>query len=196
MRTRATTQLLLLLILLALCVAAAAWWIRGYEAKPKHNPPFANKLSVDRVTPNPRFDPVPADPTLYTHVAVLTADGEQVVLDARRHPVLFVAYWCPHCQRTLVALAHHRATLGSAPDIVSMGFVQGTSLAEAKRLTEEEVTALHLARLGKTYYLLNGNTHQYIPNGYPTLVFTRGGQLQMLYGEHAVQVWQTALRGR
>ncbi|MCL6548117.1 MAG: hypothetical protein K6T30_04315 [Alicyclobacillus sp.] len=197
LQTRASANLFLFAIVITCVVVAAVWWVYREEARPGHNPPFAVLLNEERVAPNPRFDPAPASPSLYTRVPVWTADGHQAVLDARRRPILFVAYWCPHCQRTLVLLSQHQTKVGEMPDVVSMGFVPGTSLREAKQLTRQEEQALHLTGLAnRTYYLVRPDANRYIPNAYPTLVFRHGWKLEMLSGEHTLQVWQTALDSR
>jgi thiol-disulfide isomerase/thioredoxin len=161
---------------------------------PQQNPPFAVKVNEQKVTPDSALDAVPADAARYRSITVFDANGRRVTLDAANAPVLFVAYWCPHCQRTLQLLSQNRSELRRLPVMVSMGFVPGTPLSEAVRLTQQEETALHLSGF-KTYYALDPSSRQWIPRGYPTLVFDRNGALQMLYGEHTLDVWQKVLGG-
>jgi thiol-disulfide isomerase/thioredoxin len=156
-------------------------------------PPFKVLLDVQKVTPSPSFDAQVVDAQLYSHVQVYTEDGKRVVLDAKQHPLLFVAYWCPHCQRTLVDLEKNQHQLKELPFVINMGFGPGASLAKAKLIEHQEMQALGLQSM-KFYYVVNDPKEQrYIPNGFPTLVFSRGDQLLSLYGEHQFDVWQRAI---
>lgn len=156
------------------------------------NPPFVNRLKDLPATPDPRFDPISAHASIYSDVTVYNANGRKVVLDATNTPILFVAYWCPHCQRTLVLLNKNRQSLSRFPTLVSMGFAPGTSLAEEVRLTHEEMDYFHIYNV-KEYYYLGSNSQQLTPQGYPTLVFPGKGGVLAMFGEHTLRVWQQAL---
>ncbi|MBX6351944.1 MAG: hypothetical protein IRZ10_01315 [Thermoflavifilum sp.] len=161
-------------------------------SRPLQNPPFSVKTAEQRVTPDNTVDPIPAATNIYGALHVLDASGHKVELDARRTPILFVAYWCPHCQRTLQLLVQNRDRLARLPVVVSMGFVPGTSVEQAVSLTRQEEQALHLAGL-TIYYAVDPSSRAWVPNGYPTLVYAADGQLRMLYGEHTLSVWQQVL---
>lgn len=155
---------------------------------PASNPPFENKLQQNVITPSPDFQPSPAP---VDRVTVLSADGKEMTLDLTKLPVLFQAYWCPHCQRTLVLLYQHRDTVRQ-PIIVSTGFVPGTTLKEAVSLTEQEEAALGV-HFPSIYYLLDNNVRSRVLHQYPTLYFPSGGKPQVITGERTLEIWQRAL---
>ncbi|MDQ0190241.1 TlpA family protein disulfide reductase [Alicyclobacillus cycloheptanicus] len=157
------------------------------------NPPFYNETKLDVVTPDPNYDPTSVNPAAYQNLTVYTADGKKVHLDAAKEPILFMAYWCPHCQRTLLLLQKNRSTLKTLPVVVSMGFQPGTTLSQAVKIGEEEKRGLNLTAY-QIYY--DVDTSQYAAlaqKGYPTLVFSDKGKLNQLFGEHTLSVWQQAL---
>ncbi len=156
------------------------------------NPPFVNRLKDLPATPDPRFDPTSARASIYSDITVYAANGRKVVLDAKNTPILFVAYWCPHCQRTLVLLNKNRQSLSQFPTLVSMGFAPGTSLAEEVRITQEEMNYFHINHV-KEYYYLGSNSQKLTPQGYPTLVFPGKRGVLAMFGEHTLSAWQQAL---
>lgn len=157
------------------------------------NPPFQNKLKVEVGQLDQNYDPKSVSASTFTHVQVVDGQGQKMTLSAAKQPILFVAYWCPHCQRTLVMLTKNESKLRQLPVIVSMGFQPGTTVAQAKKLTDAEHTTLGLSNQFHVYYGLYKNNAKYVPIGYPTLVFSDGQKLQMLAGEHTLGVWQHAL---
>lgn len=159
------------------------------------NPPFVSKLNVDIVKPIPVFNAVSANAKQYENVAVYSPSGKLVNLDARRQPILFEAYWCPHCQRTIVMLNKHRSQLSSFPILVSFGFQPNTSLHQAIKLTSTELKALNIKNV-KVYYVLQYHIRSYAPNGIPELVFSHSDKLESLSGEHTLQIWKMALESR
>ncbi len=157
------------------------------------NPPFKNELGLMVVTPGASFNPQTASSQLYNQVEALTAKGRMVMLNASRQPILFEAYWCPHCQRTLIALNKNKAHFKRLPVLVSEGFVPGTTLLQAIHLTSQEISAYHLNGF-RVYYILNTNeVAKNSKNGFPTLVFSRQGHLFTLTGEHTLAVWEKAI---
>lgn len=170
------------------------------QAAPKNdksegNPPFINKLKTDIVPQISTFNDVVVNSTQYNDVPVYTEGGKIVHLDARRQPILFEAYWCPHCQRTLVMLNKHRSQFGRFPILVSFGFQPNTSLHQAIKLTNAETKAFNIKNV-KVYYILQYHIRNYAPNGIPELVFFHNGKLESLSGEHTLQIWETALEKR
>ena len=157
------------------------------------NPPFKNELGLMVVTPSSSLNPQMAQTDIYTHVSVLTATGNKVILNAKNRPLLFEAYWCPHCQRTLVALNKNKSQLKRLPVLVSEGFVPGTTLAQAIQLTRQEFSYFHLSDF-QVYYIVNSHeVSKNAPNGFPTLAFMSQGQMLTLTGEHTLSVWKEAL---
>ena len=147
------------------------------------------------VTPSPLFNAVLAVPALYNKVAAVTAEGKKVTLNVDKQPLFFEAYWCPHCQRTLVALNKNKGQLKQLPVIVSEGFLTGTTLAEAVQITHQEFAALHLSGF-QVDYILNPNAGvENAKHGYPTLAFLKRRKTFTLSGEHTVSVWKLALNG-
>lgn len=163
----------------------------GGNTNAPNNPPFGIKTSLDQVTPNPAFDPKSASTAKYSKVEVLDAQGHHVTLDAHKQPILFEAYWCPHCQRTLKLFEKQLGTLPVQPVVVSMGFDKGTTLQDAVKLGKAESSALGLSGL-TVYYSLDPNISDYVPVGFPTMVFNDHGTLKALYGEHTLQAWEAA----
>lgn len=156
------------------------------------NPPFRDRLKDIPATPDPKFDPTQAKASVYDTVTVYAADGTKVVLDASKTPILFEAYWCPHCQRTLVLLNQNRDKIKQFPVLVSMGFAQGTSLAEAVKITQQEDQYFHLNNV-KEYYYLGSQTQTLVPQGYPTMAFPGQGGVLTMPGEHTLGAWAQAL---
>jgi len=157
------------------------------------NVPFRNELNLDRTPLSNVYDPHSAPLSTVTQVQVVTGEGQQVVLDADKQPIIFVAYWCPHCQRTLVMFSQEERQLHQLPVVVSMGFQPGTTLAEAKKLTQEERKTLGLSSDFTVDYALTVQSAKYVPHGFPNLVYSDGTTLQMLYGEHSLSAWKMAL---
>ncbi|WP_067616861.1 TlpA family protein disulfide reductase [Alicyclobacillus acidiphilus] len=141
-----------------------------------------------------KLDPTPVKQVDYTKIPVVDGEGRHVSLDARKQPVLFVAYWCPHCQRTLKLLSQEFHSLKQKPILVCVGYSQGTTLRQAVAVQHQEQTALHLAAF-QVYYDLNPKAGDvYAPAGYPTLVYQANDQLLSLYGEHTAAIWRQVLR--
>jgi thiol-disulfide isomerase/thioredoxin len=154
-----------------------------------NNPPFENKLDVHMQTPVSTFNPTTADVQDYSSVTVYSENGQKVILNAAEHPLFFEAYWCPHCQRTMVMWNTHRSELKAMPYFVSLGFAKGTSLSEAMRITHQELSTFHMQSV-QVYYLLNDSANQF---QFPTLAFSYQGHVSLLMGEHTLSVWKRAL---
>lgn len=186
---------LILLTLLFITSCGVPAPVGGKQGSGNHtpeNPPFTVLVNREKTGIDTQYDPQRAVGNLYHQITVYSADGRQTVLNAENQPILFSAYWCPHCQRTLVLLNQHASSIKNLPIIVSTGFAPGTSLQTAKRLTEEEEQGLHLS--GMTVdYLLGSRYQQYVPQGFPTLAYESQGKVDLLIGEHTLQVWQRAL---
>lgn len=158
-------------------------------------PAFTKDLGVAVGTPNSTFNDLTVKSGLYDHMKAMTADGRRVILNAQQQPLLFEAYWCPHCQRTLVLLDQSRSQLRRLPVVVSVGYFAGTSLAKAVQISREEMTELHLKGFTVDYILAPDAGVKYAGHGYPTLAFYTGGKLLTLSGEHTLAVWKRALNG-
>lgn len=162
---------------------------------PKHLR-FINELTDDVVPVDHTFDPqVVASSAPYEDIAVYTASGRQIHISAASHPVLFEAFWCPHCQRTLRLLSLHVRKPSELPWVVSMGYPSGTTVKEAARVSQKEMRAFGLTH-ATVYYSLSPQWRILVPQKFPTLVFPSKRHLLMLSGEHAWTVWREALRDR
>ncbi|GEO28163.1 hypothetical protein AAC03nite_39480 [Alicyclobacillus acidoterrestris] len=156
------------------------------------NPPFMNKLNLEVVTPSNTFNSFDMNKSVYTNVPVYDSSGKKISLDVDKQPIFFEAYWCPHCQRTLVLWNKNHSKLQESPAIVSSGFEPGTTLSQAVALSRAEVNALGLKGF-KIYFLL-GSAQKYTPAGIPSLIFKDKNQIEMLAGEHTLLIWEKALR--
>ncbi|WP_040290153.1 TlpA family protein disulfide reductase [Alicyclobacillus hesperidum] len=154
---------------------------------------FQNRTSDNIIAPDTKLDSQPVRGSLYKDVLVLQANGKSAHLDVTHGPLLFVAYWCPHCQRTLQLLTKLQSQLKQIPTLVDVGYPSGATLADAVRIDRAERAQLHLANF-PTYFILAPNAgDQYAPLGYPTLVYRQGGQTLSLFGEHTSAIWKQIL---
>lgn len=157
------------------------------------DPPFRVVTSLEVVTPDAKFDPTAASLSLYQSIPVYTASGKVVHLDATKQPILIEAYWCPHCQRTLLLFNKHSQAMKQRPVLISTGFAQGTTLQQAVQIGKAEEAALHLQAYQVYYYIAPDYAKRLVPVGFPTLVFPWKGKVDALYGEHTWAAWQPAL---
>ncbi|SIS97763.1 TlpA family protein disulfide reductase [Alicyclobacillus vulcanalis] len=154
---------------------------------------FQNLTGAMNEGQDPRWDPKAAPTGVYDDVTVVTASGRQEVLSVRDAPLLFAAYWCPHCQRTLQLLTSIESRLKQKPILVNVGYPPGTTLQTAARIAREESQVLHLAPFQEVFILNPDAGDRYAPLGYPTLAFYRAGRDWTLYGEHRASIWEKAL---
>lgn len=146
-------------------------------------------LNTDKPTPDNQFDFKSVSSSEVGGVKIVTATGKPVNPGSIRS-ALFEAYWCPHCQRTLVLLNAGKNKLKNIPVIVSTGFPKGTSLKQAVATSDKELKMLGIHGF-KVYYALGENKQ--LVTGFPTLLFTHSGQRVRLVGEHTFDVWRKAL---
>lgn len=172
------------IVLVLLALGAAGVW-RLYHT----NPPFQVLLTDEQVAPQTNFHPTPA-PATWSAVSVLTASGSSVRLTDSLLPALVVAYWCPHCQRTLVLFMRHHLSSAQKPTVISTGFAYGTTLLQARQITAQEERALGIKGLHIDYWLADW---QAVVKQFPTLLFRRDKQWQVLEGEHTWDAWRQAL---
>lgn len=186
-------------VLLTMLVVTFAVTLITYERARRNqsvslgsNPPYTNELTLDVAQPIATFQPTKTTSPVYNHVVVYTATGTKIVLQAKAQPLLFTAYWCPHCQRTLALLSKNASTLHVQPTVIAMGFAPGTTLAQAVSLEAQEIQDLHLQPF-TIDYLLDPNQIRYVPEAYPTLVFPYHRGLAMISYEHTLAAWRQAL---
>ncbi|MCL6516534.1 hypothetical protein [Alicyclobacillus sp.] len=159
------------------------------------NQPFQNRLDALPTTPANVPNAKPADPVLYGALPVVTPDGRQETLHPADRPVVFLAYWCPHCQRTLVLWDQHWSELPVKPVIVATGFQSGTPLADARRIEEDEIRGLHLQHIQFDAYLLDADEGKRVIQAYPQAVYELDDQLLTLTGERTLDVWKQVFSG-
>ncbi|MCY0876809.1 MAG: hypothetical protein OWT28_11150 [Firmicutes bacterium] len=159
-------------------------------------PQFENLLLMDPTPLVSKMNTMPViSVTADEHIHVQESSGRWTTLDAMTHPVLFVAYWCPHCQRTLVMLQKNASHMTQWPTIVFTGYPPGFPLKWAKAIEAQELRALHLHFIKDPLYLIGNADMKYI-TGFPYLMFKDNGKLTSLVGEHTFPVWQRAITMR
>lgn len=115
-------------------------------------------------------------------------DGHPVHLESTDRPIMFEAYWCPHCQRTLIMFNNNSTLKRSNPIIISSGYPAHTTLKDAVAAADKEFQLLSLSGF-TVYYAINPIQ---VP-GYPSLVFQNNGTTVVLTGEHTEGVWEQAV---
>jgi thiol-disulfide isomerase/thioredoxin len=181
-------------ILLATCTLVIIVSIAGCgtgEPQGGNNSSPSQPTDVKLDPPDTKFDPVTKQVSYYSPIKVLDSNGNTVTLNANKSPIIFEAYWCPHCQRVLQELSHNRSQIQHVPTVVSMGFPQGTSLQQAVATTQDEFASLGITGF-QVYYLLNPPRLNYV---FPTSVFSNSGQDELLVGEHSLSVMTKAFGG-
>lgn len=150
----------------------------------------SNLTAEEKVAPDPQFDPKElANASAYlASLTVVDENGNKLKLNHSTRPVLFEAYWCPHCQRTLVLFHKTAPIMKQAPLVISTGFPQGTTLPEAVTASKREFALLGLS--GFTVYYALGNVQ--VPT-YPTLLFHQNQSVNLLLGEHTKDIWEEAI---
>ncbi|QQE79551.1 hypothetical protein [Alicyclobacillus sp. SO9] len=148
-----------------------------------------NLLNKEKTTPDSSFDVKSITPTELHSMTIVNKNGNPITFN-KTQPILFEAYWCPHCQRTLLLLSSGQSKLKNPPVIVSTGFPKNTSLKEAVATSKKEFKMLGITGF-KVYYALKENKK--LITGFPTLVFTMHSRRVKLVGEHTFSVWKKAL---
>ncbi len=128
---------------------------------------------------------------VYNHVVAQANNGKREVLDATKIPMAFVAYWCPHCERTLAMWKLHHAHF---PDLVFVGYPQGTTFSQAKQRAWAEIRYFHLpVTANQVNFVIGNQQDQYVPKGFPNYVYAVGHQDKSLLGEHTWKIWHSVL---
>lgn len=156
------------------------------------NSPFSVRIGEDLAKPQSTWNPKTVSSSTYSDVHVLDASGKPVTLHVSNSPILFEAYWCPHCQRTLVLLSSNLSGIKSKPVLVSTGFAPNTTIQQAVSISHQEFKSLNLAKF-QVYYLLDQSLLSKYVASYPTLVFEKNGKTQEMLGEHTLPLWERAL---
>lgn len=159
---------------------------------PVSNIIFENRLGDEIHGQDSNFDLIPIGDSS-NNLVVSSESGSKVTLDVLNAPLFFEAYWCPHCQRTLVLFNEHEREINKLPVIISTGFPPGTDLQQAVNVTKTEFT--HLGLHGFTIYYLLGDTKGLIPQ-FPAMMFRYNGLTATISGEHTWDIWKQAITGR
>lgn len=177
-----------------LLVSASLFVLTGCGNSSQQSPVLkvSNLTAEEKVTPDPQFDPKElANASAYlASLTVVDEHGHKVKLNHTARPILFEAYWCPHCQRTLLLFHKTESIMKQAPIVISTGFPQGTILPEAVAASNKEFGLLGLS--GFTVYYALGNVQ--VPT-YPTLLFHQNQSVNLLIGEHSRHIWEQAIVG-
>lgn len=159
----------------------------------KHTPAIhvSNLTSAEKVKPDNQFDPkqLANAAEVLSSFTIVDKKGNEVHLTDSKRPILFEAYWCPHCQRTLILFHNTPAIMNAKPIVISTGFPANTTLQEAVAASKKEFDLLGVS--GFTVYYALGNVH--VPS-YPTLLFHQNQSTDLLSGEHTKQVWEQAMQ--
>ena len=165
--------------------------------KPTNNfnlPPFRDVSSVEVVPLTKTDNAVVVSSKTYNHVVTQNNTGEKVVLNASKKPMLFVAYWCPHCERTLFMWKKDHAKF---PDLVFVGYPNGTKFAMAKNRAWSEIHYFHLpVKSSQVYFVIGNQQAKYVPQGFPNYIYAQHHQDKSLLGEHTWHVWQSVLKNK
>lgn len=157
-------------------------------------PPFQNITAFEKVTPSSVWNPTKVSVSTYEHVLAINNNGKKSVLDAKKQPMLFLAYWCPHCERTIDMWTIHQKQIKSFPLLVFVGYPDGTSLAIAKQRAWAELHYFHVpVKENGVYFVIGSKQTKYVPNGFPALFFERGHYIESLLGEHTWSIWKKVI---
>lgn len=156
-------------------------------------PPFQDLLGVEKVSLDKKFDiQTPYNQKTYRTITVQSVNGKNTTISVtNNNPVAFVAYWCPHCERTLVMWSQHRKAITHFPSLVFVGYPNGTPFSAAKERALAELNYFHIE--GKIYFIIGNQANAYTPKGFPDLYFLHGNKVVHLFGEHTWSVWKEAL---
>ncbi|WP_161624330.1 hypothetical protein [Alicyclobacillus acidoterrestris] len=125
-------------------------------------------------------------------VSIVNSQGVSVSVTNLSEPLFFSAYWCPHCQRTLVSFDKNKSIIHDEPIVISTGFPPGTTLKQAVEATNREFHDLGVSGF-KTYYCLSGISSSLVPI-FPTIMFHNHDTIHVLVGEHTSSVWNKAFK--
>ena len=106
-------------------------------------------------------------------IHVQDANGNDAVVDLKNGPVLFVAYWCPHCEHFLRTAKE--AGLDRFPTVVSIWPRQGDTLKDVVRATKAKLDRTGWG--GTPFYVLMDDAPSYV-QGTPTLAWWDGKRIQ------------------
>lgn len=151
--------------------------------------PVSNWTGYEQVIPDAKFDAVPITNgrDLLIHLKLTDESGKPVSVAQTDRPIIFEAYWCPHCQRTLITLFKDKDFMALHPIVVSMGYPPDTTLSQAVATSQKEFDILGLS--GFTVYYSLGSVSQDVVPSYPTVIFTKRNKMYRLTGEHTSLVW-------
>lgn len=147
----------------------------------------------------------PVNPTWWARVVgfkVLNAQGQFVSIP-RSRPVLFFAWWCPHCHAALMQLAR----TGELPHVtlistyMNAGLIDGKTVAirnvkDAQRITAASLAALHLqVPENHLLYLMPGTAQNALSIGVPDFVeHTRQGWYAMNGAPSNGAIWPLVMQ--
>jgi|SRR5579875_180976 len=151
----------------------------------------ANLTGYEKTKPDAKFDPkqFANAKQVLSSMTIVNRDGKRVNLVNTTRPVIFAAYWCPHCQRTLVLFHQNSKLKNSDPIVISSGYPPHTTLKTAVATTDKEFSELGLSGF-TVYYVVDPIQ---VP-AWPTVIFNSNNTTDVLVGEHTPQVWEKAVQ--
>ncbi len=114
-----------------------------------------------------RAAPVLEEILAFREIPVMTLDGRDTLLDAARTPVLFFAWWCPHCEDLIRQVA--RTPLPRRPVLVST-FLRSNDMDENRELTISKLRRAGLVPQDGWTVLLD-KSPRWLVRYVPTLVY-------------------------
>ena len=99
-------------------------------------------------------------------LTVQTVEGKEVELNLRQEPILFVAYWCPHCEHFL--LTAKEMGIERLPAVVSIWPREGDTFETVVQGTKEKLERTGWA--DTSFYVLMAGSPPYV-QGTPTLAW-------------------------
>lgn len=151
---------------------------------------FVNKLDQENHGLNPKDDAQLLNSHSLKNLPVVKSSGEKVDIDFSQQPVIFVAYWCPGCQRELVLLNNNKEKFNKLPIIICTGFNKidkNTSLNDAVRIIDQGFNNLRIQGF-TTYYSMTDPSNKDVPE-YPCVIYPKDNNLFRLTGEHTLDVF-------
>lgn len=115
-----------------------------------------------------------ARPQEQVDLRVQEMSGKDAVVHLKEGPVLFVAYWCPHCEHFLATA--RAAGLDRLPTVVSIWPREGDTLEDVVRETKAKLERTGWG--GTPFYVLMGDPPSYV-KGTPTLAWWDGRRIQV-----------------
>ncbi len=178
--------------LLSLSLPSSAFAMSIVKPKTSQSlPPFRDLRKVEIVPLQSKNNASITSSSLYRHVVVENNFGKTTVLNATKKPILFLAYWCPHCERVVTLWKNHHVHF---PNLVFVGYPNRTTFSQAKSRAWDEIRSFHLPVVeNQVHFIIGQNLKQYVPSGFPEYIYYRDGKMKSMLGEYTWNVWNRVI---